>query len=184
MGYNATTLQQVAVWNATPNGAQGAFGKAGVPGPRQPGNLWLMIANGTFDVNTGGSDYGDSIVKLPFTNPGLKAINYFTLFNQLQLSNSDQDLGSGGIMLLPPQNAPVPPLATGAGKGGTTYLVNRNHPGHFHPGNDKHCSIHSSRRRHRLAQQQLLHARVLARNVYFIGNLDVVRQCPISGGHL
>ena len=186
MGFKATTLQQVAVWNTTPNGARGAVWQDG-SGLAQDtaGNLWLMTANGTFDVNTGGSDYGDSIVKLAFTNPGLKAINYFTPFNQLQLSNSDQDLGSGGIMLLPPQNAPIPPLATGAGKGGTIYLVNRNNPGHFHSGNDSQIV------------QSIPHGAGTAShnnnyctpaywqgNVYFIGNLDVVRQYRISGGQL
>jgi hypothetical protein len=185
MGYSAASLAQVAVWNSTPNGAAGSVWQGG-SGLAQDsaGNLWLMTGNGTFDVNTGGSDYGDSMVKLTFTNQVLK-INYFTPFNQQQLSNSDQDLGSGGIMLLPPQTPPIPPLAIGAGKGGTIYLVNRNNPGHFHPGDDSQIV------------QSIPHGAGIAshnnnystpaywqENVYFIGSLDVVRQYPISGGHL
>src|SRR5262249_50848328 len=122
MGYSAT-LEQVAVWNSTPDGSAGAVWQSG-SGLAQDtaGNLWLMTGNGTFDVNSGGRDYGDSMVKLKYTNPGLTVIDYFTPFNQKQLSSSDQDLGSGGPMLLPLQNAPVPRLAIGAGKGGTIYL--------------------------------------------------------------
>jgi hypothetical protein len=186
MGYSAATLGQVAVWNATPNGAAGSVWQGG-SGLAQDsaGNLWLMTGNGTFDVNTGGSDYGDSMVKLAFTNPGLEAINYFTPFNQRRLSNDDLDLGSGGIMLLPLQNAASPPVAIGAGKGGTIYLVNRNNPGQFHPGNDSQIvqSIPHGAGTHSFDNNFCTSA-YWQENVYFIGNLDVVRQYPISGGQL
>lgn len=43
MGYNATTLQQVAVWNGTPNGARGAVWQGGSGlAHDNAGNLWLM----------------------------------------------------------------------------------------------------------------------------------------------
>lgn len=186
MGYSAATLQQVAVWNSTPDGAAGSIWQGGSGLAQDPaGNLWVMTGNGTFDVNLGGRDYGESMVKLAFTNPGLKAINYFTPFNEQKLNDSDQDLGSGGIMLLPLQNAPVPRLGIGAGKGGTIYLVNRSNPGQFHVGDDSQIV------------QSIAHGAGIAssnnnfstpaywnENVYFLGNNDVLRQYPMSGGLL
>jgi hypothetical protein len=186
MGYNATTLRQVAVWNTTPNGNEGGIWQGG-SGLAQDGsgNLWVMTGNGSFDVNTGGLDYGDSIVKLAFTNPGLKAVDYFTPFNQLALSNSDEDLGSGGIMLLPLQNASIPRLAIGAGKAGTIYLVNRDNPGRFHPGNDSQIvqSIPQGAGSHRTNNNFCTPA-YWNENVYFIAEGDVIRQYSIVGGHL
>ena len=186
MAYNAASLQQLAVWNSTPDGAAGSIWQGGSGLSQDPaGNLWIMTANGTFDGNTGGRDFGDSIVKLSSAQAGLQVINYFTPFNQQKLNNSDQDLGSGGIMLLPLQNAPVPRLAVGAGKGGTIYLVNRSNPGQFHVGDDSQIV------------QAIPHGAGTAssnnnfstpaywnENVYFLGNGDFLRQYPVQNGLL
>jgi len=186
MGYSTSTLQQLAVWNSTPDGAAGSIWQGGSGLAQDPaGNLWVMTANGTFDANTGGRDFGDSMVKLSSAQGGLQVINYFTPFNQQKLNTSDQDLGSGGIMLLPLQNAPVPRLAVGAGKGGTIYLVNRSNPGQFHVGDDSQIV------------QSIPHGAGTAssnnnfstpaywnENVYFLGNNDVLRQYPVENGLL
>src|SRR5439155_7234854 len=74
---------------------------------------------------SGGTEYGDSFMKLSTAN-GLAVADYFTPYNQAALSANDTDLGSGALILLPDQ--PVtnnPHLLVGAGKGGTIYLVNR-----------------------------------------------------------
>ena len=39
------------------------------------GNIYFVTGNGTFDANTGGSDYGDSFVKI---NPAGTVLDYFT----------------------------------------------------------------------------------------------------------
>jgi hypothetical protein len=143
-----------------------------------------MIANGTFDVNTGGSDDGDSIVKLAFTNLGLKAINYFTPFNQLAAEQFGPGLRFRRHGVTATAKCPRSTSGYWSRKGGT-YLVNRNNPGHFHPGNNSQTV------------QSIPHGADTAShnnnyctpaywqgNVYFIGNLEVVRQYPISGGHL
>ncbi len=64
MAYDAQSLQQVAVWNATPNGSDGGVWQSGA-GPAADGNgfVYLSTGNGTFDLNTGAPDAGDSIVK-------------------------------------------------------------------------------------------------------------------------
>lgn len=186
MGYSASTLQQVAVWNSTPDGAAGSVWQSGGGLASDPaGNIWLMTGNGTFDANIGGRDYGDSIVKLSYTNPGLKAINYFTPFNQHKLDTSDQDLGSGGPMLLPLQDDPFPRLAIGAGKTGTIYVINRSSPGGFNATDDsqivqsvpKGVGVNGD-------DSNFSTPSYWNHNVYFIGNADVVRQYPISEDQL
>jgi hypothetical protein len=182
MGYSAATLQQVAVWNSSPDGSAGSVWQGG-SGLAQDtaGHLWLMTGNGTFDANTGGRDYGDSFVKLTFTNPGLKVSDYFTPFNQQKLSSSDQDLGSGGPMSLPLQSAPVPRLAVGAGKGGTIYLVNRSNAGKFHSGSDSQIvqSIPNGAGT-ASSNNNFSTAAYWQENVYFLANNDVLRQYPVN----
>ena len=66
---------------------------------------------------------GDCFVKL---SPTLEILDWFTPFNTLALNDIDNDLGSGGILLLPGTQ-----LMTGGGKEGILYLIDRNHLGHF-----------------------------------------------------
>ena len=65
LGYNATTLQQMMIYNVTPNGNGGGIwqGGGGWP-PMPPGTSYFTTSNGTFDANTGGVDYGDTVEKL------------------------------------------------------------------------------------------------------------------------
>ena len=55
------------------------------------------------------------------------------------LDANDSDLGSGGPMLLPDQSGANPHLAVVEGKGGILYLVDRDHMGHWQPGNNSHA---------------------------------------------
>jgi hypothetical protein len=89
-------------------------------------NLFFQTGNGTFTAmnGSGGTEYGDSFIKLSTTNH-LAVADYFTPYNQAYLSTQDSDVGSGGTMLLPDQPGPFPHLLVGAGKEGVIYLVNR-----------------------------------------------------------
>ncbi len=105
MGYDATSLAQVAAYVATPNGQlAGIWQAGGAPAVDSAGNLYLETGNGTFDANTGGSDYGDSLIKL---SSALTPLDYFTPANQDQLDAADVDFGSSGPMLLPDQPGPI-----------------------------------------------------------------------------
>ncbi|MGA7895743.1 MAG: hypothetical protein WCA49_21185, partial [Candidatus Sulfotelmatobacter sp.] len=65
MAYNATTLAQVAVMNTTPNGTLGGVWQAGNgPALDSLGNMYIATGDGTFDANTGGVDYSDTLLKL------------------------------------------------------------------------------------------------------------------------
>ncbi len=139
LGYNAHTLKLAggAVFNTTPNGGLGGIwmSGAGLTGDVQ-GDLYFATGNGTFDANAGGGDYGDSIVKLS-THGGLSVADYFTPSNQAALNSVDEDLGSGGVLLLPDQPGAHPHLLVEAGKEGKIYLVDRDHMGQFNANNDQ-----------------------------------------------
>jgi len=136
IGYNATTLQQVGVFNSTPNGGGSGIWQSGDgPAADANGNIYLSTGNGTFDAATGGPDYGDSVVKFNTTG-GLNVGDYFTPFDQAYLSRADQDLASGGVVVLPDQPGSHPHLVVAASKASTIYLVDRDTMGKFHAGAD------------------------------------------------
>ena len=125
LGYSASTLQQVAVLNTTPNGSDGGIwgGGQGLLAD-SANNIYVMTGNGTFDATTGG-DYGDSVLKIS-TASGLSIVDYFTPTNQAALDAADLDLGSGGPMALPGTN-----LIVGSGKDGIVRVVDTTNLGEF-----------------------------------------------------
>jgi len=138
LGYNAQTLEQVAVFNTTPNGgAGGIWGAGGGFAADSLGDLFLVTGNGTFDVNNGGAEYGDSFVKLTTNSGALTVADYFAPFSAAMLSMSDLDLSSGGVTLLPDQPTSPSHLLIGGGKQGILYLVNRDNMGQFNQSTDQ-----------------------------------------------
>ena len=134
MGYDAKTLVQKSVFNDTPNGSKGGIWQSGGGlSADSSGNVYLITGNGTFDVNTGGVDYGDSFLRMTST---LSVTDYFTPDNQLKLDDDDLDLGSSAGLILPKQSGSYPDEITGADKQGTIYLVDRDNMGKFHSGSN------------------------------------------------
>lgn len=134
MAYDAATLSQKAVFNVSRDGSEGGIwlGDTG-PAADSLGNVYLPTGNGVFDASKGGRDYGDSLLKL---SPTLALKDFFTPFNEVDLKERDNDLGSGGPLLLPDQPGAHPHLLVVAGKGGTIYLLDRDGLGRFHTGGD------------------------------------------------
>jgi outer membrane protein assembly factor BamB len=143
MAYNEHTLAQTVAFNAAPNsgGAGPAIWMAGGgPAADSSGNVYLLTANGGFETTLDANgfpsqgDYGNSFLKL---SPGTLAVaDYFAMYNEVAESNADQDLGSGGILLLPDLTDAsniVRHLAVGAGKDSNLYVVNRDSMGKFSP---------------------------------------------------
>jgi hypothetical protein len=142
MAYDARTLKQAAVWNATANGGLGGVWQAGgAPAADADGDVFLATGNGTFDADAGGVDFGDSLLKFAARPLGgqLALLDYFTPFNQADMSAQDADFGSGGPMLLPqqPASAPHRNLLVLGDKTGTIYLVDRDNLGKFNPGGNQ-----------------------------------------------
>jgi hypothetical protein len=139
LGYNAATLALQSVYNTTPNGGLGGIWQAGAaPAVDSAGNLYFVTGNGTFDAAPGfggGTSLGDSVIKL-YTSGGLSVLDWFTPFNQDDLSVRDIDLGSGGALVLPDQSGPNPHLLVFASKEGKIYLLNRDNMGHYNAAGD------------------------------------------------
>lgn len=138
MGYDYKLLEQRVVWVTTPNGIDGAIWESGSGPSADSSSVYIPIANGTFDANTGGSDYGQSIVKLSAPNAGALTVqDYFTPFNGPNLNKGDWDIGSGGAMLLNDQ--PLGPhlhLLLQSDKKGNVYLIDRDNMGQYNPTNN------------------------------------------------
>jgi hypothetical protein len=143
MAYDESTLNQVNVLDLTPNGAEGSVWMSGAGlAADSVGNIYPLLANGTFDTTLDQNgfpsqgDYGNAFVKLSTSNGGLTVADYFTMSNTVAESNVDQDLGSGGALLLPDMvdaNGVTRHLAVGAGKDQTLYLADRDNMGKFNP---------------------------------------------------
>jgi len=138
MGYDAGTLQQTSVLNVTPNGQMGAIWMSGAGLASDGEAIYLLDGNGTFDPTQNehempiNGNYGNGFLRL---NLGpLRVQDYFQPSNTMQESNQDEDLGSGGAMVLPDMadsTGAVRHLAIGAGKNKTIYVVNRYSMGKF-----------------------------------------------------
>jgi PQQ enzyme repeat len=143
IGYDQKTLAQVSVLNVTPNGSEGAIWMAGAgPAADNSGNIYLLDANGVFDTKLDArgfpsqGDFGNAFLKISTSNHQLAVADYFEMFNQAPENRADQDLGSGGALVLPDlrDNAgKVRHLAVGAGKDRNIYVVDRDALGGFNP---------------------------------------------------
>jgi hypothetical protein len=143
IAYSASTLSRSAVLNVAPN--SGGAGPAiwmsgGGPGADSSGNIYLLTANGAFETaldangfpNKG--DFGNSFLKLSAAGGSLSVADYFAMYNEVAESAADEDLGSGGAMLLPDMtdaNSTIKHLVIGAGKDGNIYVVDRDAMGKF-----------------------------------------------------
>jgi hypothetical protein len=119
----------------------------GAPAADSSGNLYFLTGNGTFDADSGGSNYGDSTMKLS-TAAGLSVADWFTPADQASLDGADTDHGSGGAAILVDQpTSPFQHLVIGGGKEGNLFLLNRdamgNYGGSTNPLNSKAIQIFS-----------------------------------------
>ena len=147
IGYDEKTLARTSVLNLTPNGSDGSIWASGAgPAVDANGSLYFLMANGTFDttLNSGGfptkGDYGNAFMKLSTAGNSLAVADYFAMSNTVAESNVDEDLGSGGAIVLPPftngQGATIN-LAVGAGKDASVYVVDTQNMGKFSPGQNR-----------------------------------------------
>ncbi|HET9109149.1 MAG TPA: PQQ-binding-like beta-propeller repeat protein [Steroidobacteraceae bacterium] len=144
VGFNEDTLAQSSVLNvaADSNAGPSIWMSGGGLAADPAGNIYLLTANGAFEttMNAGGfpqyGDYGNSFLKLATTGGALAVADYFTMHNEPAESAADEDLGSGGVLLLPDltdSSGVVRHLAVGAGKDGNLYVVNRDAMGKYNP---------------------------------------------------
>ena len=127
VGYSASSLAQVSLFNDDPVSSYGGIWMSGgAPAADSNNNLYVITGNGVFDGNT---QFGDSFLKLS-TGSSMGVLSFFAPSDQASLSSTDQDLGSGGAAILIDQpSGPVPHLLVGGGKEGKLYLLNRDNLG-------------------------------------------------------
>lgn len=131
--YDELTLQPTAIYTTEIDPSteflatiwMAGFGIAADPS----GDLYVSTGNGGFDGNTGGGDFGDSVIEL---TPNLALASWFTP-GAIRVEPK-KDLGSGGVMVIPDQpGATIPRLAVMAGKTKNIYLMNRDALGGYTP---------------------------------------------------
>jgi len=136
LGYDAATLQQRVVYNATPNGYAGGMWESGNGmAADAAGNLYVVTGNGT--VGDGGdptnpTNRGESALKLTPSGSTLHVASYFTPQDYQYLNDNDLDYGGMGGFLIPNSGY----YLTGA-KDGTLYLVNKDDMGGYLPSSNQ-----------------------------------------------
>jgi hypothetical protein len=132
MAYDATSLQQTAIFCDTPSGTEGAIWQSGGGlSADSNGYIYVVTANGTFDIDTGGNDYGDSVLKMQIQSGQFQVVDYFTPANQDTLRDDDLDLGAGPALIMPDQPGTYPHLLAMGGKDGRVWLINRDNLGQY-----------------------------------------------------
>ncbi|MCU1313738.1 MAG: Ig-like, group 2 [Acidobacteriaceae bacterium] len=127
LAYDAHTLTQVGVFNASPNlngegkyaSAGGVWMGGGGPAADASGNIYVTTGNGPWD---GQKAFGDSVIRF---SPTLQLLDYFTPQDYLYMNCQDSDLAAGGLLLIPGTTQ-----ALAGGKMGRLYLVNTTNLGH------------------------------------------------------
>jgi hypothetical protein len=137
MSFNKGTLQQNGIWATTPNGAGGGVWMSGSGlATDERGSVYFATGNGSFDTSSHPLNFGDSSIRMFLSTSGLAVGDYFTPYNELSLGNNDEDVGSGGTLLLPDQPGPYPHELIQVGKEGSIYVVNRDNMGHYNSQNN------------------------------------------------
>jgi hypothetical protein len=130
-GYDGVSLRRVLIKCTTPNGADGGIWQSGAGLTADAlGNVYLSTGNGTFDANTGGSDYGETVMKMNAIT-GMVVTTYFTPENFQALNDVDADVGSVGTILLPGEQ-----YALAGSKAGVFFLMNTAALGGYSSGAD------------------------------------------------
>ena len=126
LAYDATSLQQVGVFNVSPDTGLGSIWQTGTGvSSDEFGNVYAISAETSlFDIPNGGQSYSHTVLQFN-PAPAFGLNDYFTPSNVAFLNAHDLDLSSGGPVILPDQAGPYPHLMVAAGKQGTIYVLNR-----------------------------------------------------------
>ena len=190
ISYDQNTLAQLSVLNTTPNGNGGAFWMSGAgPAADANANIYVLEANGTFDaaLNANGfpsqGDFGNSFLKLSTLNQQLAVADYFAMSNAEAENSADQDLGSGGALVLPDlkdSSGNTRHLAVGAGKDGNIYVLDRDNLGKFNPGSNNVYQVVSGA----LSSSVFSMPAYFNQTIYYGDEGDNLKAFPITNARL
>src|SRR6202046_5753429 len=126
--YDAGTFAKKSQLVTSPNGNDGGFWMSGAGvAADSNANIFIASGNGDFDTtNIPARELGDTNMKLFYAGSStMSLLDYFTPQDQSNLDGEDNDLGSGGNLLLPDQPGAVKHELVQVGKEGNIYLINR-----------------------------------------------------------
>jgi outer membrane protein assembly factor BamB len=113
----------------------GIWARGGAAVDPTNGDVYVTTGNGPFDANSGGQNYGDSVLALSGTD--LHLLDSYTPADYAQLDANDTDLGSDAPALLPTiAKSKTPYLLVQGGKDAVLRVLNRRNlsgqggPGH------------------------------------------------------
>lgn len=126
-GYRTGDLSQAIVYNSSPDGYSAGFWESESGITVDPhGHLVLVSGNGPFDLDQGGRQAGDSVLKMSPVGGTLRLVDSFTPFDQECRARHDQDLGSGSLLTVPGHDEYLLSSKTGA-----VYVLDVNHLGGY-----------------------------------------------------
>ena len=130
--YAGGTFTRTSLINVSPDRiGSGIWMSGGAPAADASDNLFLLTGNGHYDVNAGGRDYGDSLLKL--STPNLAVSQSWTPTDQGDDETYDNDFGAGGAAMLAdlPNGSSYVHVLTCGGKSGVLEILNRDMLGGF-----------------------------------------------------
>lgn len=147
MAYNPATLQQIAVFTTSPDfqAQDYAFGPAdfgggasiwqggATPSVDSAGNIYVVPADGSFNADTGGRNYGDTVLRLRLNGDRFEVMDWFAPSNHPCVDPADMEIGSGGFTLLPDVGGGRS-LGLTVNKEGRLYVLDANNLGTLAPG--------------------------------------------------
>ncbi len=150
MAYDATALKQVAVFNPTPqnqpndvvggpadHGGGGSFwGGGAAPAIDSDGSIFIVAADGSNNADSGGQNFGDSVLKLKLNGNAFQIVDWFSPANRDCIDEADLEIGSGGVAILPADAGNGKNLAAVISKEGRLFILNRDSLGHFNAAGD------------------------------------------------
>lgn len=134
--YDGASFTRTSVFNVDPDAREGGIWMGGVaPAADSLGDLYVTTSNGRFDATSRtppNDDYGDSLLRL---SRRLRVLQYFTPSDQQLEFAQNNELGSGGVVLVDiPGGSALTHLLIAGGKDGALYVLNRDALGGFGDG--------------------------------------------------
>jgi hypothetical protein len=194
ISFNKNTLQPMAWFNTTPNAAASGIWQSGAGAAIDPdtghlmfslGNAFAVGGNPGFDPAKG--DYSEAVLNLAPDLTLNQSTGYFVPFNWQALDNADEDLGSGGTMILPDSvgSAAHPHLAVETGKQGRIYLIDRDNLGGFTSGGpDKVVQVVDTQIAGVWGSPDFLPTGPNSGLIFYHGSGDSLKSIPIVAGVL
>ena len=133
MAYDAAALTQKGVFCSTPDGSLGGIWQSGQgPAADAAGNIYVVVGNGDGSVKTGGTGYGNAVVKLKLTASGFSVVDWFMPYNTDGLTSADLDSTLGPVLVPGPGSSTYVIMG---GKNGEAYVMDSANLGKYNPNN-------------------------------------------------